>query len=82
VPLIVRAKGKIAAGQTNLSAWAFWDVLPTIGELTGTASPKNIDGLSFSPLLSAKKTVKHHEYLYWQFNEAGLKEALTRATGN
>jgi len=78
VPLIVRAKGKITPGQTNQSAWAFWDVLPTIGELTGTASPKNIDGLSFSPLLSGKKAVKEHDYLYWQFNEAGLKEALTK----
>lgn len=78
VPLIVRAKGRIAAGQTNPSAWAFWDVLPTIGELTGTTSPKNIDGLSFSPLLKGGKVAREHEYLYWQFNEAGLKEALTK----
>ena len=78
VPLIVRATGKISSGQTDQSAWAFWDVLPTIAELTGTASPKNIDGLSFSPLLNGKKPVAAHEYLYWQFNEGGLKEALTR----
>jgi arylsulfatase A-like enzyme len=78
VPLIVSATGKISSGQTDESAWAFWDVLPTIAELTGTASPKNIDGLSFSPLLNGKKPVKVQDYLYWQFNEAGLKEALTR----
>ena len=78
VPLIVRAKGKITPGQTNQSAWAFWDVLPTIGELTSTTSPKNIDGLSFSAVLDGKKPVKEHDYLYWQFSEQGLKEALTR----
>jgi len=78
VPLIVRAPGKIAAGQVNPTPWAFWDVLPTLGELTGTASPKNIDGLSFSPLLSGKKAAKEHEYFYWQFNEDGLKEAVTK----
>jgi len=78
VPLIVRAKGKITPGQTNQSAWAFWDVLPTIGELTSTTSPKNIDGLSFSAVLNGKKPVKEHDYLYWQFCEQGLKEALTR----
>lgn len=78
VPLIVRAPGKIAAAQVNPSPWAFWDILPTLGELTGTATPKNIDGLSFSPLLNGKKAVKEHDYFYWQFNENGLKEALTK----
>ncbi|TCD08309.1 sulfatase [Pedobacter frigidisoli] len=78
VPLIVRAPGKVPAGKSEASPWAFWDILPTFGELTGTATPKNIDGLSFFPLLSGKKPVKEHEYLYWQFNESGLKEALTK----
>lgn len=78
VPLIVRAPGKIAAAQVNPSPWAFWDILPTLGELTGTATPKNIDGLSFLPLLNGKKAVKEHDYFYWQFNENGLKEALTK----
>lgn len=78
VPLIVRAPGKITAGQVNSSPWAFWDVLPTLDDLTGAVSPKNIDGLSFSPLLNGKKAVKEHDYFYWQFNEGGLKEALTK----
>jgi arylsulfatase A-like enzyme len=78
VPLIVRAPGKITAGQTNATPWAFWDVLPTFGELTGTNTSKNVDGLSYLPLLSGKKPVKEHEYFYWQFNEDGLKEALTK----
>ncbi|WP_421940045.1 arylsulfatase [Pedobacter sp.] len=78
VPLIVRAKGKIPAGQEISSAWAFWDVLPTITELSQTHLPQNIDGLSFSPLLLGKKPVKEHDYFYWQFNEGGLKEALTK----
>jgi arylsulfatase A-like enzyme len=78
VPLIVRAPGKVKAGQSNATPWAFWDVLPTLIELTGTNKPQNIDGLSYLPLLNGKKPVKEHEYFYWQFNEVGLKEALTK----
>jgi arylsulfatase A-like enzyme len=77
VPLVVRAPGRINAGQVTASPWAFWDILPTLGELSGTPSPKNIDGLSFYPVLTGKKAAKEHSYFYWQFNEGGLKEALT-----
>lgn len=78
VPTIVRAPGKVLAGRNNQSPWAFWDILPTISELTGTKVPSNIDGLSFAPVLNGKPALKEHEYFYWQFNEGGLKEAITK----
>lgn len=77
VPLLVKAPGKIPAGKTSDVSWAFWDVLPTIAEISQTYAPKDIDGISFVPALTGK-TQKQHEYLYWQFNEGGLKEAVTK----
>lgn len=78
VPLIVRAPGKVPAGKSNATPWAFWDILPTFGDLTGTTTPTNIDGLSYAAVLKGQKPAKEHEYFYWQFNEGGLKEALTK----
>jgi arylsulfatase A-like enzyme len=78
VPLLVRAPGKIKPGTVTERPWAFWDVLPTVGEITATKTPSNIDGLSFNAILKGLNAPKEHEYLYWQFNEKGLKEALTK----
>jgi arylsulfatase A-like enzyme len=77
VPMLVKAPGKIPAGKTSAIPWAFWDVLPTIGQITNTPSPSNIDGLSFVNALQGKPQ-KQHEYLYWGFNEGTLKEALIK----
>ncbi|WP_069658823.1 arylsulfatase [Arcticibacter eurypsychrophilus] len=78
VPLLVRAPGKVPAGNVSNIPWAFWDILPTVGQLTSTPNPSGIDGISFTSALAGKEQAKQHEYLYWQFNEGGLKEALTQ----
>ena len=49
VPMIVRYPGKIRAGSTNDTPWAFWDVLPTLAELAGGEAPAAIDGISMVP---------------------------------
>ncbi len=77
VPMLVRAAGSVPANKVSDIPWAFWDVLPTIGEITNTPTPAGIDGISFVPSLEGKSQ-KGHEYLYWQFNEGGLKEALIK----
>ena len=41
--------GKIKAGSESDHISAFWDVMPTIAELTGTKAPADIDGVSFAP---------------------------------
>jgi arylsulfatase A-like enzyme len=77
VPMLVKAPGKIPVGKTSSVSWAFWDVLPTIAQITNTPSPSNIDGISFVNALEGKSQ-KQHEYLYWGFNEGKLKEALIK----
>lgn len=76
VPMIVRAPGKVPAGRTSNQVWAFWDVLPTICQLAGTASPANIDGLSFVPAIQGRQQQEQHDHLFWQFNEGQLKQAV------
>ena len=62
--------GKVPAGATTDHVSAFWDVLPTLSELTGEPIRGNTDGVSFLPtLLGQKELQKKHKYLYWEIYE-------------
>ncbi|HQG36000.1 MAG TPA: arylsulfatase, partial [Bacteroidales bacterium] len=73
VPMLIKWPGKIKAGQTTNHISAFWDIMPTLAEITGVKTPDNIDGISFLPVLLGKKGQKEHEYMYWEFHEQGGK---------
>ncbi|MGD9419094.1 MAG: arylsulfatase [Verrucomicrobiota bacterium JB025] len=75
VPLIAWWPGKIAAGSESEHLSAFWDVMPTLCELTGASSPESIDGISFLPTLLGQGGQAQHDYLYWEFYEQGGKRA-------
>jgi arylsulfatase A len=77
VPMIAVWEGKIKPGQVSDHISAFWDVFPTVAEITGTSAPKNIDGISFLPTLLGKEQ-KEHDYLYWEFHERGGRKALRK----
>ena len=77
VPMIAVWDGKIKMGKETNHISAFWDVLPTVAEITGTSIPENIDGISFLPTLLGEKQ-KPHEYLYWEFHERGGRKALRK----
>jgi len=66
VPLIARWPGKITPGSVSDHVSAFWDFLPTMGELIGAKAPAKVDGISYLPALFGKKQNKH-EFLYWEF---------------
>ena len=77
VPMIAVWDGKIKPGQETDHISAFWDVLPTVAEITGVSTPKNIDGISFLPTLLGE-TQNQHDYLYWEFHEKGGRKALRK----
>ena len=77
VPMIAVWDGKIKPGQETDHISAFWDVFPTVAEITGTSTPDNIDGISFLPTLLGK-VQKKHDYLYWEFHERGGRKALRK----
>jgi len=75
-PMIVKWPGKVKPGSTSDHISAFWDIMPTIAEITGSEPPAPTDGISFLPTLMGKKSQKQHEYLYWEFHEQGGKTAV------
>lgn len=78
VPMIAWYPAKIKAGSVTGHISAFWDVMPTFAELTGTKAAGNTDGISFVPTLTGKSKQKQHDYLYWEFHEQGGKIAVTK----
>ncbi|RIJ48541.1 DUF4976 domain-containing protein [Maribellus luteus] len=77
VPMIAVWGNKIQAGSKSDHISAFWDVFPTVGELTGAQVPENTDGISFLPTLLGEQQ-KAHEYLYWEFHEMGGRKAIRK----
>jgi arylsulfatase A-like enzyme len=74
VPLIVSWPGTIEAGGVSDHPSAFWDVMPTLAELTGFNYEES-DGISFLPGLLGREQATH-PFLYWEFHEQGGKQAL------
>lgn len=78
VPMIVRYPGKVKAGSVTHHVSAFWDVMPTLAELTQTVPYERTDGISFLPTLLGKGKQREHDYLYWEFHESGGKIAVRK----
>lgn len=74
-PMIVKWPGKVKPGSVSGHVSAFWDVMPTLAEITGLEVQGATDGISFLPELLGKKQ-KKHDYLYWEFHEQGGKTAV------
>ncbi len=81
VPMIAYWPGTIKPSTTTDHISAFYDVLPTVGELVGEKSKCDTDGISFLPTLLAKPGQKKHEFLYfelgrWQTLRIGKYRAM------
>jgi arylsulfatase A-like enzyme len=74
-PMIVKWPEKVKPGSVSEHVSAFWDVMPTLAEITGAEVQGATDGISFLPELLGKKQ-KKHDYLYWEFHEQGGKTAV------
>lgn len=75
-PMLIKWPGKIKEGSETNHISAFWDIMPTLANITGAEIPDNIDGISFLPTLLGKGKQKEHDYLYWEFHEQGGKMAV------
>ncbi len=75
VPTVAKWPGKINPGTTSDHVSAFWDWLPTLSEVAGGQTPKNIDGISMLPVMEGKEQKKHN-YLYWEFPSYGVQQAV------
>ena len=76
VPMIASWPGHIEAGSQSDLLSAFWDVMPTLCDIAGVECPPT-DGISMLPeLLGKKKKQKVHDFLYWEYPEAGGQKAV------
>lgn len=76
VPMIAHWPGKIPAGTVSNHISAFYDVLPTVCDISGIQTPEHTDGISFLPELLGKNNQPEHDYLYWEFPESGGQQAV------
>lgn len=67
VPFIVNWRGKIPAGRVSNVPIAFWDVMPTLADLTGYPDEINADGQSFLSLLTGKSSKITERVFYWDY---------------
>ncbi len=67
VPFLARWPGKIKPGGLSDLPGANYDVLPTLCEIAGAGTPKDVDGVSLVPTLTGQGEQKKREFLYWEF---------------
>ena len=78
VPMIAYWPGTVKGGSQSDHISAFWDVFPTVAELTGAEAATTTDGISMAPTLRGEGAQREHEYLYWEFHERGGRQAVRR----
>lgn len=76
VPMIVAWPDHIKPGTETDFMCSFWDLMPTLRELTGTGVTEGLDGVSLLPLWEGRKGQKEHDYLYFEFQELGGRQAV------
>lgn len=78
VPAIIAWPRKIKPGTESDHICGFQDVMPTLAEMAGIASPQT-DGISFLPtLLGQKDKQKQHAYLYWEYPDPTIGNKAIR----
>jgi len=76
VPFIANWSGNIQPGRVSDHVAAAGDLLPTMMDLVGAATPAFADGLSFAPSILGRGEQPVHEYLYWEFHGYGGQQAV------
>ena len=72
VPFIVSWPGTAPEGTESDHILAFYDMMPTLCDITGTKTSRYVDstdGISFLPAVKGKKGQREHSHLYWEFHE-------------
>ncbi len=77
-PMLVSWPGKIAEGTKSDLISAFWDIMPTLAEITGIKTPAEVDGISMLPTLLGKSGQKYHDSMYWEFHEQSGRKAVRK----
>jgi len=78
-PQIAYWPNKVPAGTVSDHISAFWDILPTLSDLTGEPIKGETDGISMLPTLLGKpEAQKKHSHLYWELYESNKPNCAVR----
>ena len=77
-PFIARWPGKIKPGAVSGHVGYFGDLMATWAELAGATPPPaaSLDSVSLVPTLLGRGAQARHDYLYWEFYEGGVSQAV------
>ena len=80
IPFIASWKGMIEPGTSSDFMAAFWDLMPTLAEVAKSKDKSFFagDGISILPTLTNKGKQKVHDYLYFEFQELGGRQAVRK----
>ncbi len=76
VPFIARWPGKIKAGAVSNHVGYFGDMMTTFADVAGARPSANLDSITMVPTLLGRGQQAKHDYLYWEFYEQGVSQAL------
>ena len=77
VPFLAWWPGTVGAGRTSDHIGYFGDLMATVAELAAAELPEGHDSVSFAPtLLGEAARQSQHDFLYWEFYEAGSAQAV------
>jgi arylsulfatase A-like enzyme len=76
VPLLARWPGRIKPGRTSNHVGYFGDLMATFAEIAGVKPPGQLDSHSLAPEFFGQGSAQPHEYLYWEFYEGGVSQAV------
>jgi arylsulfatase A-like enzyme len=76
VPFLARWPGRVKAGIVSDHVGYFGDLMATAVELAGAKAPAKLNSISFAPTLLARGTQPRHDFLYWEFYEQGVSQAV------
>ncbi len=76
VPFLARWPGQIKAGSVSGHVAYFGDLMATWAELARAKTPPDLNSVSMVPTLLGRGAQAKHDYLYWEFYEQGVSQAL------
>ncbi len=76
VPFLARWPGQVRPGTVSGHVGYFGDLFRTAAELAGAPVPVKLNSVSFVPTLLGRGEQPRHPFLYWEFYENGVSQAV------
>lgn len=76
VPFLARWPGAVKAGVVSDHVGYFGDLMATWCELGAAKAPAKLNSISIAPTLLGRGTQRRHDFLYWEFYEQGVSQAV------